>query len=71
MAPAYQVIKEVKIESSVALHAVSHSVLQRLHKITKGECRNAEILNTCTRWSNEHLLEISCKNEVLIKSYSA
>ena len=39
VAPAYQVIKKVKIESSVALHAVSHSMLQRLHKITKGECR--------------------------------
>ena len=32
---AYQVIKKLKIESSVALHAVSHSMLQRLQDAIK------------------------------------
>ena len=35
VAPAYQVIKKLKIESSVALHAVSHSMLQRLQNVIK------------------------------------
>ena len=30
-----------------------------------------EILNRCTRQRNKHLLAISCKNKVWIKSYSA
>ena len=30
-----------------------------------------ELLNTSTRQSKKHILEISRKNEVLIKSYSA
>ena len=35
VAPAYQVIKKLKIESSVALHAASHSMLQRLQHVIK------------------------------------
>ena len=35
VAPAFQVIKKLKIESSVALHAVSHSMLQRLQNVIK------------------------------------
>ena len=35
VAPAYQVIKKLKIESSVARHAVSHTVLQRLQNVIK------------------------------------
>ena len=35
VAPAYQVIKKLKIESSVVLHAVSHSMLQRLQNVIK------------------------------------
>ena len=35
VAPAYQVIEKLKIESSVALHAVSHSMLQRLQNVIK------------------------------------
>ena len=35
VAPAYQVIKKLKIESSVALHAVSYSMLQRLQNVIK------------------------------------
>ena len=35
VAAAYQVIKKLKIESSVALHAVSHSILQRLQNVIK------------------------------------
>ena len=30
-----------------------------------------EILNTCTKQRNKHLPAVSCKNEVLIKSYGA
>ena len=35
VAPVYQVTKKLKIESSVALHAVSHSMLQRLQNVIK------------------------------------
>ena len=35
VAPAYQVITKLKKESSVALHGVSHSMLQRLQNVIK------------------------------------
>ena len=35
VAPAYQVINRLKIESSVVLHAVSHSMPQRLQNVIK------------------------------------
>ena len=51
--PAYQVIKKLKIESSVALHAccipLNAATATGCDKITKGECRFSGILNTCTR----------------------
>ena len=59
--------------SSVALHAVSYSASQTLQNVikNKGGMLVTEILNTCTRWSNKRLLEISCTITVFIKSYSA
>ena len=41
VAPAYQVITKLKKESSVALHAVSHSMLQRLQNVIKQRRGNA------------------------------
>ena len=41
VAPAYQVINRLKIESSVALHAVSHSMPQRLQNVIKKTKMNA------------------------------
>ena len=35
VAPAYQVIKKAQKRSSVALHAVSNSMLQRLQNVIK------------------------------------
>ena len=35
VAPAYQVIKRLKIESSVAVPTVSHSMPQRLQNVIK------------------------------------
>ena len=41
VAPAYQVITKLKKESSVALHGVSHSMLQRLQNVIKQRRGNA------------------------------
>ena len=61
LAPARQVIKKVEKGSSVGLHTVSQFMPQRLQNvIKKGHARK-----------NKRPLEISCKNKVLIKSYSA
>ena len=38
----------LKIESSVDLHAVSHSTLRRLKNVNQGGMPFTEILNTCT-----------------------
>ena len=61
--------------SSVALHALSYSMSQTVQNVIKkkkqGGMLVTEILNTCTRWSNKRLPEISCKIKVFIKSYSA
>ena len=54
------------------LHDISHSMPQRLQNVIKNKWGMpvTEVLNTCTRKSNKHLLEFSCKNKVLIKSFS-
>ena len=54
------------------LHDISHSMPQRLQNVIKNKWGMpvTEVLNTCTRKSNKHLLKISCKNKVLIKSFS-
>ena len=64
--------RKVQNGSSVALHALSHSMLQRLQNVYKKQkdMPVTEILNRCTRYRNKHL-KISCKNKVLIKSYRA
>ena len=55
------------------LHGLSHLMPQRLQSVikNKGGMPVTELLNTSTRQSKKQILEISCKNEVLIKSYSA
>ena len=74
MAPAHQVIKKLKMDRicgsirCIPLHAATAT---ECAKKTKGTCQLTEILNTYTRQSNKHLLEISGKGKVLIKSYSA
>ena len=69
--------KKAQNESSRALHA---TWLISLNAATATECDKkkkkggmpvTELLNTSTRESKKHILEISCKNSVLIKSYSA
>ena len=54
------------------LHDISHSMPQRLQNVIKNKWGMpvTEVLNTCTRKNNKHLLEFSCKNKVLIKSFS-
>ena len=74
--PAYQVIKKLKMNhlGLYMLHGLSHLMPQRLQSVikkNKGGMPVTELLNTSTRQSKKHILEISCKNEVLIKSYSA
>ena len=55
--------KKAQNRSSVALHALSYSMSQTLQNVIKKKTKNkegmlvTEILNTCTRWSNKHLLE--------------
>ena len=71
-APANQVIKSSKwiiCESTccIPLHAATATKCDE--RKTKGGCW---LLKFClhTQESNKHLLEISCKNKLLIKSYS-
>ena len=60
------------------LHGLSHLMPQGLQSEiekkkktkNKGGMPVTELLNTSTRYSKKHILEISCKNEVLIKSHS-
>ena len=54
------------------LHDISHSMPQRLQNVIKNKWGMpvTEILNTCTRKSNKHVLKFSFKNKVLIKSFS-
>ena len=75
VAPAYhEVIKKLKMNHLwlYMLHDISHSMPQRLQNVIKNKWGMpvTEVLNTCTRKSNKHLLKISCKNKVLIKSFS-
>ena len=62
--------KNAQSRSSVALHAVTHSMRQRLQNVIKSKQNRkkkqrgkgklvTEIMNTCTRESNKRLLEIS------------
>ena len=56
------------------LHGLSHLMPQRLQseiKKNKVGMPVTELLNTSAQWSKKHILETSCKNELLIKSYSA
>ena len=74
--PAYQVIKKLKMNhlGLYMLHGLSHLMPQRLQSVikkNKGGMPVTELLNTSTRQSKKHILESSCKNSVLIKSYSA
>ena len=57
MAPAYQVIKNLKNlkMDHLGLYSIPVTVL----------------LNTCTRYNNKDLLEISCKNKALISKVLA
>ena len=72
LAPAQQVIQKAENGSSEGLHAVSRTMPQRLQNVIKKKGMPVtEILNTCTRYRNKHLLEISFKNKFLIVSYSA
>ena len=70
----HKVIKKLKMNHLwlYTLHDISHSMPQRLQNVIKNKWGMpvTEVLNTCTRKSNKHLLEISCKNKVLIKSFS-
>ena len=70
--PAYQVIKKLKMNhlGLYMLNGLSHLTPQRLQSVikNKGEMPVTELLNTSTRQSKKHILEISCKNEVLIQS---
>ena len=52
------------------LNGLSHLTPQRLQSVikNKGEMPVTELLNTSTLQSKKHILEISCKNEVLIQS---
>ena len=49
---------------------VRQTVIKKKKK-KKKDMPVTEILNTCIRQRNKHLLEISSKNKVSIKSYSA
>ena len=70
----HEVIKKLKMNHLwlYTLHDISHSMPQRLQNVIKNKWGMpvTEVLNTCTRKSNKHLLEFSCKNKVLIKSFS-
>ena len=57
VAPAYQVIKNLK--NLKMDHLVLYSIPVTV------------LLNTCTRYNNKDLLEISCKNKVLISKVLA
>ena len=57
LGPTHQLIKKLKMD--------------HLNGSNKKGMPITEILNTCTQQTNKHLLEISCKNKVLIKSYCA
>ena len=75
VAPAYhEVIKKLKMNHLwlYTLHDISHSMPQRLQNVIKNKWGMpvTAVLNTCTRKGNKHLLEISCKNKVFIKSFS-
>ena len=73
MAPAYQVIKKLKIDHLwLDLRAVSHSMLQWLQNVIKKQRghTDTELLNTSSQQSSNYHLEISCNNKVLIKTYS-
>ena len=68
--------KKAQNESSRALHAtwlisLNAATATESDKKNKGGMPVTELLNTSTRESKKHILEISCKNSVLIKSYSA
>ena len=63
--PAYQVIKKLKMNhlGLYMLHGLSHLMPKRLQGVikNKGGMPVTELLNTSTRQSKKHILEISCK----------